>query len=398
MQVLVLQPLYEQGHHYTPGEMLNTTPSRGWRLQELGLVRAPMPWQYDYKEEWSDLRKLIGARPEGIVAFRTKRRRLDDLKPGERFMILRKYGGLGDILISSMIFPDLLEQYPDIEVTYAPPRQFHPLFEGTGLKLRSYEEVYSDTGHYHRGGVKKPLLEEYELIEDISIPCHVWENFFVAYGGIDGGGGVKWRNRLDMWTRWFGLTIKNARTIIRLRPDEVEQGHSMFKGLGSGPYLLFAPLTGNRTKNYPRIAELVKQLERDWRVVFLHNEHLHWGFSQPMFSGLSYRMMGAVCAAADMIVSADTSAFHWGGILKVPTVGIFNINDGKAYSTYYPTATTVQCCDTPCVNVRYRTCAKHCPDIPAIQGIGLEMSKCYWPDTVGQIADAVRDHATAVKK
>jgi len=399
MQVTVLQPLYENDRHFQPGEALSTTPSRGWRLQELGLVKAPAPWQYDYKDEWADLRKVIGARPEGVVAFKTKRSRLDELKPGERFLIIRKYGGLGDILVTSMMFPDLLEQYPEIEVTYAPPKQYHALFEGTGLKLRAYEEVYSDTGYYHRGGVQAPILSQYELIEDISIPCHVWENFFVAYGGVDGGNGLKWRNRLDMWSRWFGLTVKHPRTIIRLRSDEIEQARNMLKGFGSGPFLLLAPFTGNRTKNYPWFLELARKLDKDWRVILLHGERPHWSIGYPILAGLSYRMMGAVCAAADMIVAADTSAFHWGGILKTPTVGIFNINDGDTYCAYYPTATSVQCCDTPCINVKYRNCSKHYQgDLPAISGMGLEMSKCYWPDTVTQIADKVRDHAGDFKE
>lgn len=398
MDVTVLRPVCEGGWNYRPGDVLSVPPSRGWRLAELGLAQAPPPWAYDYKDEWSALRKLIGARPAGIVQFPTRRSRLDELRAGEQLLILRKYGGLGDILISSMLFPALAEQYPEIRVTYACPRQFHPLFEGSGLALRPYEDVFASETHYHRGAVRPALLGEYDLIEDISIPCHVWENFFVAYGGIDNGGhGLRWRNRLDMWSRWFGLRVVSPRTNIAIREEERAEARRLLgQTVGSGkPVCLLSPFAANRTKSYPWFEQLAGRLAADgWAVALLHTARVPVGV--PTLAGLSLRMMGAVCAVADLIVSVDTAAFHWGGILWRPTVGIFNINDGAAYSRHYPTARPVQTCATPCLNVRYghdgdATCPKHAREnLPLIPGLGLAMSRCYTRSTLDQIMEAVR--------
>ena len=397
MQVEVIYPLTEDGIAYQPGDVFQTTPSRGWRLHDLGVVKAPMPWEYEYRDEWGDLRKLIGARPEGIVQFATRRRRLDELRPGEKLMVIRKYGGLGDILISSLLFPDLRDQYPDIRVTYAPPKQYHPLFAGTGLELVAYEDVWTQSTEYHRGNVRGEVCEAYDLIEDISYPCHVWENLFVAYGGVDGNDGIRWRNRLDMWANWIGLTIKNARTIIRLTEDERAAGRKRLQAEGTGkPHLLFAPISAARSKNFPWIVEMLQALNQDYTVHLIHSERLP--LSGPQVAGLGLREMGAVCAAADLILSVDTSVFHWGGILGRPSIGIFNVNDGATYCKYYPTARWVQTCDTPCINVKYRNCAKHYTgNLPVIPGLGLEVSRCFSPESVLQIVEEVNSESGGEK-
>ena len=407
MDVTVLKPIREAGLDYKPGDVFSTKPSRAWRLAELGMVKAPSPWEYDYKAEWAELRKFIGARPEGIIAFPTRRQSLKELRPGEKFLILRKYGGLGDILIASMMFSDLKEQYPDIHVTFAPPKQYHDLFLHSGLSLLPYEKVFSGHGWSNRAempetlrtsydlssGVNPDVLKEFDLIEDISIPCHVWENFFVRYGGVNNGGnGLLWRNRLDMWSQWFGLKVKRAETCINIMPDELEKGRQIIRryAKSSKPALIFSPIAANVTKSYGWYKELTELLKKDWNVILLHAKQL--GYEKTL-AGLSYREMGMVCAAADLILSVDTATFHWGGILKRPTVGIFNVNDGETYARYYPSAVIVQTCNTPCINTRYNSCDKlyHGP-FPTPTGVGIDFSKCYHKSTVQKVYDTVQSH------
>jgi hypothetical protein len=349
-------------------------------------------------DAWMRLRRLMGARPAGIVQFPTRRSRLDELRPGETLLIVRKYGGLGDILISSMIFPMLADQYPEIRITYACPPRYHSVFHGSGLRLIPYEAVWSGRDvQLHRGSVRPELLDRYDLIEDISIPCHVWENFFVAYGGIDGGPGLKWRNRLDMWSRWFGVRVVNPRTNIVLREDERAAARALLARTvrSDRPVCLIAPWSVNRRKNYPWFEDLANGLVRDgWAVALLHDRR--FPVALPMLSGLSCRMMGAACAAADLIIAVDTAAFHWGGILGRPTVGIFNINNGEAYGRYYPSARCVQTCAMPCINVRYGDGDGTCPvqttdELPPGPGLGLVPSRCYGRRSVELILEASRE-------
>jgi len=393
--VTALRPLREGDFDHKKGETFEVEPARAIYLSELGLIQRINRWDIPRDQEWNRLRMLIGAPPEGQIQFATHRRSLRDLVAGERMLILRKYGGLGDILISSMLFPDLHDQHPDISVSYACPSTYHSLFRDSGLSLVRYEEVYKNTTHYHRAGVQSPVLEQYDLIEDISYPCHAWENLFAQFGGIDrdviantGGNGLRWRNRLDMWSRWIGLTVKSPRTCITITEAEKDTARRLLRKEGK-PILLLAPISNSRTKNYGHYPRLAQQLGLDgWAVRGMHSAFL------PQIDVVvppSIRLMGAMCAVADMIVSVDTSTFHWGGILGVPTVGIFNTNCGKTYSQYYPSASWVQTCSTPCIQVKYDHCLKQPKDSNGnAAGVGLTMSDCFGFKTVEAIVEAVR--------
>ena len=170
------------------------------------------------------------------------------MQSGEKLLLIRKLGGLGDTLMVSCLFADLFEQYPDIEVTLATPLRYMPLFEGHGTKLKiiSYEDVYGPVykdgrifhgpdGLYHKSWVRKEFLEEYDLIEDISMPCRHWEILMVKYGAVDGLAGLRWRNRMDRWSRWIGFEMSYpARTIIQLTAEETQRARELpEKSLGA---------------------------------------------------------------------------------------------------------------------------------------------------------------------
>ena len=391
MDVIALRPMVENWRRYEIGDTLTVSPSRGWRLEELGMVKAPSRLHYDWGPEWAELRKLIGAPPAGQLAFSTKRSSLQDLRPGEKLLVLRKYGGLGDILISSMIFPDLHDQFPDIHITYACPAGYHTLFDRSGLALEKYETVWRNAINFHRANVQTPVLSQYDLIEDISYPCHAWETLFTQLNGhlrdlVDGqgGNGLRWRNRVDMWSRWMGLKVQHARTCITITEEEKQQARALLKT--KKPVLVLSPISNSRTKNFAWYRELARKLlGLGYEIRGLHTEPLD---GVQTLSRLPLRMMGAICAVADMIVSVDSSTFHWGGILGVKTVGVFNTNCGETYCKYYPTARWVQTCSTPCIQSRFGNCPKqHKGLMPGVMGI--EMSPCYHPEDVDKIVAAV---------
>jgi hypothetical protein len=335
--------------------------------------------------EWTALRRLIGADRLTIPTFRTRRSSLADLKPGERFLILLRYAGIGDHLNASMLFPALQEQYPEIRVSYAIPSRFHPLFEGTGVNVIS-----------HDGPVDPAWLNEYDLIEDINTPCHLWERFFVARGGTDGGGhGLRWRNRLDVMAGWFGLRVRHPRSPITIRPDEQTDARHLLAhaGIHGKPLCLLAPFSFAASRSYPWFADLADRLTADgWAVRLLHDRTIPGPVAT--LSGLSLRMMGAVCSVADLIVSTDTAAYHWGGICGRPTVAFFNSQLGVNHCRDYPTVHPVQTCATPCIhNIRWGGDTESCPrltqeTLPHVPGLGL--SRCFPRSTVDQILAAVR--------
>jgi ADP-heptose:LPS heptosyltransferase len=55
----------------------------------------------------------------------------------------------------------------------------------------------------------------------------------------------------------------------------------------------------------------------------------------PVFSGYSIPQWFSFIHAADYVISADTSTFHYAGGIKKPLVGIFTHADGKYRGQYY---------------------------------------------------------------
>lgn len=364
-----------------------TRPARVMRLGRIGHATMPTSDQR-HLAGWQTLRALLGATRPSIPTYATRRSRLDTLRHGERFLILLRHAGIGDHLIASMLFPALREQYPEVQVTYAIPSRFHPLFAGTDVQVLAYD-----------GGFDRRWLGAYDLIEDINTPCHAWEFLFVGRGGTDGDGhGLRWRNRLDIFSRWFGLKIQTPRSDIAISEGEkTEARRLLLRTRTNGrPVCLLSPFSLDQAKCYPWFAELATRLEADrWCVRFLHSAPIPGPV--PTLAGLPLRLMGAVVAVADLIVSVDSAAFHWGGILRRPTVGIFNSNQGQIYCRDYPTAHPVQTCPTPCIhNVRWGADNETCPrltaeTLPQMPGRGPAMSRCFARASVDQILATVRE-------
>lgn len=358
-------------------------------------------------EAWKKLRGLAGAGPLNPV-FPTRRRHLKEMQPGERLLLIRKLGGLGDILQTTALFPELFEQYPNIEVVYAVPPQYLELFEGheTKLQIIPYDRVYGPVGdHYgpesihHTAGIQNWALEEFDLIEDISSPCANWERLQVKYGFQ----GLKWRNRMDRWSRWIGLELRETpETIIRFTHEELKKAEKRIRTTDK-PVVIWSPISAGRNRSYPWYREVKAKLEEEGAEVwYLHPEKL----GTETLTSLSLRQMGAFCAVADYIITMDTSTFHWGGLLRRPTLGLFNLLLGTSHAKYYPTAKTIQFCDTPCISSRYdykwRERGTRCEkwyNGPTPKGhLGQELALCFHPESFGEIVktyNAMREEACA---
>lgn len=351
---------------------------------------------------WEKARAIAGAGPKW-PAFPTRRQHISELEPGEKLLLIRKLGGLGDTLMVSCLFQDLFEQYPEIDVTLATPLMYMPLFEGhdTKLKVINYENVYGTVckdgkihygpdGLYHKAWVRKEYLENFHLIEDISMPCRHWENLMKKHGAVDGLAGLRWRNRMDRWSRWVGFEMSYpARSIIRLTEEETQSGRETIQD-ASRPVVVWCPMSALENRSYPWHREVKGLLEREgFKVWYLHQDTL----GEDSLYGLSFREMGAVIAAADLVISADSAAFHWGGILRRPALGLFNLLLGESHAKYYPTATTLQLCDTPCCGKYYPTWFEKnkgpCPkwyqgDVPE------RLSKCFYPESAQLIVSVAK--------
>lgn len=267
-----------------------------------------------------------------------QRLELSDCREGERVLVVRKYGGLGDMLIISMIFPELLQKYDHLHFAFACPRGYHEIFQDcAGLELKDY-------------GLVEEYRYDYNYLVDISVPCHIWENIFVRHKHA-----LIWRNRLNIWAEWIGYRPQQPVTSFQLHLDEIKKAKEKYLTDNGKKRIAFAPLSHLWCKDVKFHEEIYKDLQRmGYETYYIDYRSL----PGQRIQAKTYRELGAVLSQMDLILSVDTSVFHWGGILNVPTLGLFTMNNGATYARYYPTATTVQCCEYPCIAHGACTCSR----------------------------------------
>lgn len=311
------------------------------------------------------------------------------MQPGEKLLVIRKLGGLGDVLMISAMFPDLFEQFPEIDVTFAVPSPYLDLFKGHGTKLNviPHSQVYS-------GGIQSWVLDEFDLIEDISYPCANWERLMKKYRATYGETGLRWRNRMDRWSRWMGFELKNPRTIIRLTSEEIYQQVLRLVDGTSRPTVVWSPISAETNRSYPWWREVRSRLEDEgYNVWYLHHQDMGEGKTM---CGLSFREYGATVLAADIVLTMDTATFHWGGLLGKKTIGLFNLLLGESHAKFYPGVVTMQFCDTPCIAQRYdqtgrHPCEKWFTGKSPLGPDGQAFSKCFYPESIEQIVTKVKE-------
>ena len=208
---------------------------------------------------------------------------------------------------------------------------------------------------------------------------------------VDGVPGLKWRNRMDRWSRWVGFEMSYpARTIIQLTAEETQRARETIQD-ASRPVVVWCPISAVEAQSYPWYKKLKGLLEREgFKVWYLCQDAL----GEDSLYGLSFREMGAMIAAADLVISADSAAFHWGGILQRPTLGLFNLLLGDSHAAYYLTVAPLQLCDTQCCGKYYPgwydrrkgvTCSKwYAGETPN----GL--SKCFHPESIQLVVDKAK--------
>lgn len=233
-------------------------------------------------------------------------------------ILIREHGGLGDVLMHRLIFEALAKRYGPI--TFACPSKFH--------------EVLTDHPYLSNviecDGLDVDLLREEFTVFNTSTICRQHEASWPRSS----------RSRPDIWAGWCGVRLNNPS--MYLRPSS--NGRDF---IGSGQVAMLAPVSANEAKNLlPRhVVPVVEFLRgRGFRCLGLHSEPIPWleAAGVPTLTGLTLPQWLASLAAADLVVSTDTAAFHAAGGLSVACVGIFANAVGSVMAKHYPRASVVQ--------------------------------------------------------
>lgn len=242
-----------------------------------------------------------------------------------KVLMIRETGGLGDILMTRMLFEDFKRLFPESEITYALPKNYHSAVVG---------HPYID----HIVDSSKIDESNYAISFNITSACGRYESIIAPKSD---------KHRSDIWADYCGFSLTRHEMHLSVSEDYTRECRlilEQYRTTESGPLILLSPISAMISKNLDEqqmndVADGLR--DRGCLVVASHKDAI------PEFRGHTFvpndfnRYLGIV-NAADYIVSVDTATFHAANGLKKPTVGIFTWADGKIYGKYHPMFILVQ--------------------------------------------------------
>ncbi len=343
----------------------------GQELLNLWLAE-PAP-DADAHDDWDALREAVGERPGDPGCTIIPRQYLPFIRPGEKILIIRKVGGLGDVLHCSLLLTEILRQHPDCPLTFATARKYFELFAGEKrFKLMDQDDVFR-FARVKDGEIIKHGAGEFDVIEDVSTPCFNYE----SRGNYFGWDKIKWRPRVEIWSEWIGLKMdyEHLESPVVIRPEEIAAARAKYWRDDPRPKIAMCPTASAMMRNWDKVS---------WLPVYRSLLE----FADVTLFGTDYpgsvecggpRDYVAAILAADCTLTTDSAATNICGIWKRPAVCLYGITHGPTYVRHYPTVQAVQCCDTPCCNVKGTACKKRTPcchsSVSAAYVVGLVKEK-----------------------
>ena len=235
-----------------------------------------------------------------------------------KILIMRKSGGLGDILMMRMIFEDFKQQNKDAHITFACPERYHEIADD-----HPFVDAVIDW--------RAANISDYAVSYDVSIACEKYETKTAPY--ID-------KHRADIWANRCGVELKSHKMHLHVDPQltaQCKERLEEFRQNEKGPIVLFCPISTmpSRNLNACQANGVIDGLkDMDCAVVCSHEEDVNYLNAPTIVSHSFTELMGFI-NASDYIVSVDTGTFHAAGGLDKPMVGIFAWADGKMRGKWF---------------------------------------------------------------
>ena len=275
-------------------------------------------------------------------------------------LVKRQHGGLGDILMTGPALEALKLKYPDKEIHYAIPTEYHNLMRNLPFIDRLID-VHSPINY-----------KRYYLIMDIT---HCDSRYECAR--VSQKKPVQ-KSRVEIYAEALGVRDLLVSHTPRYNPtpEEIKWAEVFIK---SQPIDKNKPIVGiqlesaEEYRNYPRnkFNKLISLLEKDFNILCFGSEASRIDHPSVIdLCGFPIRKWAALMTQCNVFITVDTGPLHVAAALKINTVALFGPIDYKARCKGYETVTAlVALMDCiPC----WRNCNIKCKQTGEIKGY----SKC----------------------
>jgi ADP-heptose:LPS heptosyltransferase len=254
----------------------------------------------------------------------------------ERVCILRRTGGVGDVL---MLTPGLRAlKETGVHVTFA-----------IDLSTSTYSQLLAGC----------PFVDElidsrrinhssYDKVIDVSSVCIRQEHK-----------GLPLVNRIDLFAKALGVEAKNKVPFYVVTAKEAEQARSLRT---SNKMVVLHVASDDIKRSWPieRYVELITGTEK-LSITYLI---LDWeggrdwsSYSNCIdVSGTDIREMGALIGEADCFIGPDSGPMHMAGALATPSVVLFGSTPPDSRINYYPSHTGIVASTVSCLGCWYTKC------------------------------------------
>lgn len=260
----------------------------------------------------------------------------------KRVCVVRRVGGIGDVLMLTPSLRQLKRDFPACELVFAIDMHttannvYHALVANAPFVDRIIDARYVNHS-------------DYDEVIDVSSVCIRYERT-----------GLPAINRIDLFARALGIKKVSNKLPFYLPLDhELQWARNSLPTDKKIVILHTASMEGKRCWPIENYLKLIAGAGPDVHFLILdfNKKHSDWNhyYNCTDISGTNLREMAAYIAVADLFIGPDSGPMHLAGALKTKAVVLFGSIPPEARINYYPTHVALTA-NLPCLGCWYKPC------------------------------------------
>lgn len=241
-----------------------------------------------------------------------------------KILLVRKFGGLGDIFMHRPLYKEIKRQYPFCHLSVSVPNQYIDAISD----LDCIDEIIE---------FKNIKKEDYGMCIDTSHACLLHEMKIAPFSDL---------HRTEIWAKHCDVEIENFDMDFKIDPKVLFYTKNKYIDLKENQ-ILFSPISAMPQKNLlEHQTQWIKSIveERGFELIGVHHE------DDEIFNKSNIKIIKPnriidlihITSTAKYIITVDTAMFHLAGGLKIPSTAIFTFTDHKTYGKFYKNISYVQ--------------------------------------------------------